>query len=208
MITIDTDRHGSDSPLCQRVQAQGLSLAFVWTGDRWAHVLEVGDSPRARVAESIESDPLTEDPLRVVSPAYQQLSFQRDPEGVFALLLGQARGHHFSASFRVTEENGGSSVDIDIADRAPGHGAILACTYLVLLPASALADAGPTSIVWHSMAGASGRLKLCANGLAGHPTELALAEAGRRAAQLQALAVPVPDAATQRCRFCWTWSPS
>ncbi|HEV3120292.1 MAG TPA: hypothetical protein VGY53_00245, partial [Isosphaeraceae bacterium] len=99
MITIETDRHGAGAAETEvhRIHAPGLCLGFLWTGDRWAHFLELGAFPHPlRVAETVEADPLAEDPRRVVSPAYQQIQFQQDPRDFYALLVGQAGAHHFS----------------------------------------------------------------------------------------------------------------
>jgi hypothetical protein len=208
MITIETDRHGAGAAETEvhRVQAPGLCLAFQWTIDRWGHFLELGALPHpSRAAETVEADPLQEDPLRVVSPAYQQIQFQQDPQGVYALLVGQAGAHHFSASFRVTAVEEEVSIEVDVADRAHGKDAVLACSYLVHLPCSSLVDASPAAIVWEPRGRNEGRMSVSSRGLVEHPTELALVEAGHRAAYVQALAPTVSGAATQRCRFCWKW---
>jgi hypothetical protein len=187
-----------------RIIAPGLELSFRWDGDRWSHALGVGPDA-VRVAESVEADAPAESPGRVVSPAYQQIDFRGDALDATVLLVGQSGPHHFSASFRVAEEPGRVTVEVDVADRVRGVEPLLACTYRVDLPMWALIDAGPSCVVWAPPSGGPGRLFASALGLPDQPTTLALAEAGRRSARMQAVAPTVVAAPSQRCRYRWRW---
>jgi hypothetical protein len=184
------------------VVAPGLRLEFSWTGDRWTHALWLG--PVARTvcaARAVEADPDPDDPARVVSPAYQEVEFERGVDRMGALLLGQAGPHHFSAVFAVWEGPSEVGIDIDVADRCRYGPATLACTYVMHPPVGILADADPARVAWDT---ADGRLALEAR----EPHRLTMAEAGRRAYQIQALAAIDPGSHTQRCAYRWRWTPS
>ncbi len=187
----------------QSILTPRLRLAFPWTGDRWSHALEGEDTPgRVRLAHSIEGDPRRDDPARVVSPAYQQLSFQRGEAGVQALLVGQSGPHHFSAVFTILERGEEIVIEVDVADRCRSALAALACTYRVNATSSDLRDADPDRILWELPALGHRRLSLEAV----EPTRIALAEAGRSATQVQASAPIRPDSRTQRCVYRWRWT--
>jgi len=193
------------------IVAGGLRLAFRWTGDRWEHALERRQPGEARplvVARTIEGDPDRDDPARVVSPTYQQLEFQGDGATRQALLVGQSGPHHFSAVFAVEEvprdDRPGASrviiIRVDVADRCRTPVEALACTYLVDAVSDDLVDAGPSLIAWDL---GPDRLTFAAT----EPARVALAEGGRRATQVQALAGPAPGSSTRRCLYSWRWSP-
>jgi hypothetical protein len=98
-------------------------------------------------------------------------------------------------------------VDVDVADRCRAPVEILAATYLVQLGSSALidVDAGAEGIAWGGDPLGGGRLEFRGGGGA----DIALAEAGRRAARVQALArlVPATDHHTRRLVYSWRWTP-
>lgn len=173
-----------------------LCLTFQWTGDRWSHTLEW---PGAVAARSIESDPRRErdEPARVVSPAYQQVGFQRDGARVQALLVGQAGAHHFAAAFTVQETGGATVVEVDVADRCRADVSAPASTYAVRLTSSDLRDADPARIVWEA-----GGERLTFES-AEPPSLLTLAEAGRGATRVQAGAPIRPETATRRWAYRW-----
>jgi hypothetical protein len=178
------------------VVAPHLRLTFQWTGDRWSHTLEW---PRPAVIRSVESDPQREhdEPARVISPAYQQVGFQRNGASVQALLVGQAGAHHFSAAFTVQESPSGTIVEVDVADRCREPVEALACTYTVGLTSSALVEADHSRIVWEC---AGGRITLAES----EPRALlTLAEAGRGATRVQAASSIIPGTATHRWAYRW-----
>jgi hypothetical protein len=185
-----------EEPDCRAVVTPQLRLTFQWTGDRWSHTL---DCSGAVVVRSIESDPHREqdEPARVISPAYQQVGFQRSGERVQALLVGQAGAHHFSAAFTVQESRSGTIVEVDVADRCREPVEALACTYTVGLTSSELLDADPSRIIWEV---GEGRLTLAS---VGPPGLLTLAEAGRGASRVQAAASIRPGTATHRWAYRW-----
>jgi hypothetical protein len=173
-----------------------LTLMFSWTGDRWSHTLEL---PGSVVVRSVESDPQreSEEPGRVLSPAYQQVHFQRNGPSVHALLVGEAGPHRFSASFRVEESGNGTIVEVDVADRCRKPVEALACTYTLSLTSSDLGDADPSRIVWER-----GGERLTFES-AGPPSLLTMAEAGRSATRVQAAASIDPERATRRWAYRW-----
>ena len=187
-----------DDPSHRSIVTPRLRLTFEWTGDRWAHSLE-WDRPGSIIARSVESDAERErdEPDRIVSPAYQQLGFQRDGARVQALLVGQSGPHHFSAAFTVRETGGTTAVEVDVADRCRSKVSDLACTYALSLTSSDLRDAGPSRIDWERD---GSRLTFES---AEPPARLALAEAGRNATRVQALASIRPETATQRWAYRW-----
>jgi hypothetical protein len=178
------------------IVAPRLRLTFHWTGDRWSHTLEC---PGAVVVRSVESDPQREhdEPARVISPAYQQVGFQRNGASVQALLVGQAGAHHFSAAFTVQEFLSGTIVEVDVADRCREPVEALASSYTVGLTSSELVDADHSRIVWEC---GGGRITLAAT----EPQALlTLAEAGRGATRVQAAASIRPGTATHRWAYRW-----
>jgi len=94
----------------------------------------------------------------------------------------------------------GVELTVDLADRCRAGVAVVAATYLVDLTSGALAEADPGHIAWTLDAG---RLAFEA---AAESTRVALAEAGRRATQVQALAALDPGSGTHRAIYRWTWT--
>jgi hypothetical protein len=189
-ITIEEggDRHTVVTPR--------LRLTFQWAGDRWSHTLEwTGPA----IVRSVESDPQREydEPALVISPAYQQVGFQKNDASVQALLVGQAGSHHFSAAFTVQESPRETIVEVDVADRCREPVEALACTYTVGLTSSELVDADSSRIVWECT---GGRITLEA---AEPRALLTLAEAGRGATRVQAAASIRPGTATHRWAYRW-----
>jgi hypothetical protein len=78
----------------------------------------------------------------------------------------------------------------------------LAATYSVGVFGGALVDADPRRIAWDPVGPDRGRLELIAEATA----TLALAEAGRQATHVQALAKIEPGTFTQRLRYRWRWT--
>jgi hypothetical protein len=184
------------------IVAGRFRLVFLWSSDRWVHTLELGDtgemSPRV-LAVSLESDPKFEEPTRVVSPTYQDLQFQDAGDDLQALLVGQAGPHHFSAVFTIEERPGGDvSIDVDVADRCRGLVEALATTYTIDARSEELVDADSFGAAWDFE---PGRLTFAVV----PPARFALAEAGRRATQIQALADSGSRSATRRFRYQWHW---
>jgi hypothetical protein len=179
----------------------GLLVTFARTSGLWTHRLEFDGN---EVVLAVESDPERDDATRVLSPVYQELHQHELTEapGLCALLTGQLAQHHFSAAvslFRDVKRPDRVILDIDIADRCRAPVESLAATYLVRLDSGAPVDAGPNMIVWNPL---QGRLELDAE----PPSVLALAEAGRHATRVQALAEIQPGTFTHRLRYRWRWT--
>jgi hypothetical protein len=192
----------------QTILTPGLRLTFLRVGERWSHALAVGAGDQrllAGIAATVEGEPARDNPARVISPAYQDVQPHFNEGEVCALLTGQSIPHHFSAV--VTARRVGPSVEIavDIADRCRAPVEVLAATYLVQLGSSDLIDAGTDCIVWGGDALGRGRLEFTTSGGVG---SVALAEAGRRATRVQALARLDPTTYTQRLFYSWRWTPA
>jgi hypothetical protein len=186
------------------IAAGSLRLAFRWTGHSWLHAVEHLDRdesiPRV-LALSREGDVARDDPRRVVSPAYQQIHFQGEGPVVQALLVGQSGPHHVSAVFDFEEHARGEvTIRVDVADRCREPVDALASTYVVGARSDALVEADPARAAWSF---GPGRLTFAAI----PPARVALAEAGRLATSIQALAGPQPGAATRRYLYTWRWEP-
>jgi hypothetical protein len=150
----------------------------------------------------------SDSPENVVSPVYQEAhrhDFAGDQiRGACLLLTGHMFDHHFSAALALTREPTSPRacvVDVDVADRCRAHVAQLAATYLVRLGSSDLVDAGPNHIVWAGPSLGSGKLELHCD----RPGALALAEAGRQATRVQAIAAIQTTSFTHRLRYRWRW---
>ena len=185
------------------ISTENFCLEFEWTEDRWVHSLvQASRDPRRVFAWTLEGDPGRDDPARVVSPTYQQLHFQGERSAIQTLLVGQAGPHHFSAVFAFEEDPDGSvRIGVDVADRCRHPTEALASTYTVGASSDELVEASPSAAVWDFGAG---RLTFSAT----PPAQVALAEAGRRATQIQALAGADPLAPTRRYVYQWYWEPA
>jgi hypothetical protein len=205
-LVIDGDR--------RMIVAGAFRLAFSWTGDRWAHSLEhqgPGKTSHRVLAISVEGDPARDDPTRVVSPAYQDLQFQEKGSTMLALLVGQSGPHHFSAVFDLEEQVGEKpagwpherrpltiEIKIDVADRCRGPVDALAATYTVDARSGDLAHAHSSVCAWDF-----GPDRLVFEAI--DPARVSLAEAGRRATLIQALAGDEKNSSTQRFLYQWSW---
>jgi hypothetical protein len=191
----------------------GWSFRFDQVDGRWTHALAFGlsDQEETTIACTVESHPERDDPTRVVSPVYQEIHYHEvtgaQARGLCFLLTGRLFQHHFSAAVslsRAPESPGLIVLDIDVADRCRSAVSSLAATYLVGLGSSDLVDAGPQGIVWAGGALGPGRLELRCD----LPSVLALAEAGRRATRVQAVAAIDAANFTHRLRYRWRWESS
>ena len=196
------------------IVAGTVTLTFRRVGDRWAHSIQDTrgdheDDPRRGStyrmhAVTLEGDPARDDPARVVSPAYQDFQFQRSGAIVQALLVGQSGPHHFSAVFAVEDrERGGAMITVDVADRCRAPVEALASTYTVNATSGELVEAGPSLVSWDLGREGFGTDRLTFGAVA--PAQVAMAEAGRRATQVQALAGPESASSTRRLRYYWHW---
>ncbi len=185
----------------------GMAVLFERAGDRWTHRVRLAGSDTAEIVHAVESDPQRDSPARVVSPVYQDIQHHAlaGSSERCLLLTGRSFQHHFSAAVRFhfdAEVEGSLVVDFDVADRCREPVQSLAATYLVRLGGGTLVDADTTKIEWSVSGAALGRLEL----LAETPTTLALAEAGRQAARVQALAALGAGGFTHRFRYRLRWT--
>ncbi len=180
-------------------EAPPLRLVFRWDGQRWTH--ELGFNDRT-VASTVEWEPEADDPTRVVSPAYQQLSTQERSEGAQALLVGQWGHHHFSGVFTVNHQGSEFVIEADIAVLSRSPLQAFASTYLVALTSSDLVDANPQAIVWGCHTPSGSQLRFEAVEAVSH---VGLAEAGRRATRVQANCTMISGKQTQRLQYRWCW---
>jgi hypothetical protein len=174
---------------------------FVGGNDRWTHGLYL--APLGKIAQAVEGDAGRDDPARVVSPVYQD--FQNHPleAGVCTLLTGQATPHHFSAVVTARRDGPTYALEFDIADRCRAPIEFLGATYVVALGSSDLLEFNHARIVWGGDRLGNGRLEFTTGGV----DDVALAEAGRQATRVQALARLVPSTYTQRLFYSWRWTP-
>lgn len=188
---------GGDSDDRRAIRSPSVGLIFERAGDRWTHAIEVGSA----VARAVEWEPDRDDPDRVVSPVYQEITIRRDPAGrAQALLVGRAGRHHFSAAFTFEHGPADATIVVEVADRCRGPVSALGATYTVLLPPGDLAEADPSRVAWRLQ----DRLLTF---LPGRETSASLAEAGRGATRVQALADSVENLARTRTLVCnYQWS--
>jgi hypothetical protein len=138
---------------------------------------------------------------------YQEIHHHELPghAGQCLLLTGLSFEHHFSAAVSLRfdgDRPGCLVVDFDVADRCRATVDSLAATYLAKLDGGTLLDADPTTVRWHVRGEAEGQLELQVD----PPATLALAEAGRTAARVQALAGIQVGVFTHRLRYRWRWT--
>lgn len=199
------------------IDGPGASLCFTRLNGCWTHQLEwlprsAGGTATPMVS-SIEVEPGREEPARIVSPVYQEL--QRHElagdrfRGVCVLLTGHMLRHHFSAAvslYRQVDGDPSIVLEIDVADRCREPVLALAATYLVRLGSGDLVDASTQTIRWSQRTTGSEeperRLELASDA----PGSVALAEAGRTATRVQALAAINAADFTHRLRYRWSWS--
>jgi hypothetical protein len=187
----------------------GLRLVFARVGDRWTHSLELSQGSSIALTQALESDPERDDARRVLSPLYQDIH-RHEPakgSGLCLLLTGRSFPHHFSAVVSLRgdpRQPDWLEIDFDVADRCRAPLESLAATYWVGVSSGALVDAKPSRIAWDPRGPYHGRLELIAEA----PATLALAEAGRHATRVQALAKIEPATFTQRLRYRWRWTSS
>lgn len=185
------------------LRGRSFGVEFRRLGDRWSHVI-LGQEAGIAMAKTISVQPEGEDPARVVGPVYQEAQLHGAETGasLCLLLTGLFFKHHFSASVTLARDalhDGRFWLDFDVADRCRSPVESLAATYLVGLDSGALTAADPDRIAWRLD---SGLLEL----LAFPPASLAMAEAGRRATRVQALAAIQPGSFTHRLHYGWRWT--
>jgi hypothetical protein len=181
-------------------------MEFHKAGERWTHgFFLAANQPDdlVPIAAAVEGDAARDDPARVVSPVYQDLQEHPAVDDVCALLTGQSTPHHFSVVVTTRRAGSNGVIEFDVADRCRAAIAVLAATYLVQLGSSALIDANPEGILWGGPALGRGQLEFTA----GRGGTVALAEAGRQATRVQALARLDPTTHTQRLVYSWRWTP-
>jgi len=187
----------------------GMRIGFARASDRWTHALTLPDHSGNELVRVVESQPDRDDPVRVVSPLYQEVHRHelRGGPGLCLLMTGLWFDHHFSAAVSLAADPAQDAVftlDFDIADRCRTPIESLAATYVLGLDSGALAEASPGRIVWNLDGPSPGRLEL----LADSSCSLALAEAGRQAMRVQVLAAIQQGNFTHRLRYRWRWTNS
>jgi hypothetical protein len=197
--------HESDGRII--MSAGDFSIVFDQTGDRWTHHIEVGRLVPQVNWQAVESAPERDAPARITSPVYQEIHRHEraGPEGMCCLLTGLVFHHHFSAVASLSADAAQPEtlrLEFDIADRCRIEVETLAATYLVTLDSGELADADSHRIVWSGGKLGEARLEF----LALPPATLALAEAGRQATRVQAVALIEPATFTHRLRYSWRWT--
>ncbi len=180
-----------------------FALIFERADDRWTHSIAVSASPgapRETIARAIEWAHDRDDPTRVVSPVFQELHFQNHSDGTpQALLVGMSGRHHFSAVFSLVERAEGSTLSVDVADRAPSDVVALASTYAVMLHSGDLEGCDESMICW-SISDRRLRFQAVASARVG------LAEAGRRATRVQVGIDANSSTPTRRWQYSWDFS--
>lgn len=192
----------------RRMVAPTLAIRFRWTGDRWAHDLEIGtEVQRVRLARSFEESPDQGDPIRVVSPTYQELQVRQDGDNAQALLVGRSGPHHYSAVVHLRVGADGSCAEFEVADRCRSEVQALASTYVIDPVIGERAndddDHPDVNVIWQCPLGEVRYVRLSVPGPA-WTARIQLAPARPPAyLRAQAEARLIPGAATQVYRYRW-----
>jgi hypothetical protein len=189
------------------MSAVDLAVIFDRAGDRWTHHLNLGRPAPCAQAQAVESDPKHQAPARVASPVYQEIHRhdRGGQAGLCCLLTGLMFQHHFSAVVTLKPDAAQPEMlllDFDVADRCRTPVETLAATYRITLDSSEVAESDPHRIVWTGGKLGQARLEL----FAPPPAALALAEAGRQATLVQAVALVEPATFTHRLFYRWRWT--
>jgi hypothetical protein len=189
------------------MSAAGLAMIFDRAGDRWTHRLEIGEPALGVNAKALEGDGGQDSPARITSPLYQEIHRHElaARTGLCCLLTGLLFQHHFSAVITLVADTARPEMlllEFDVADRCRRPVETLAATYVLTIDSSALADADPHKIVWTGGKLGHGRLEL----IVPPPASVALAEAGRQATRVQAVALVEPARFTHRLIYRWRWT--
>lgn len=184
-----------------------LAVVFDRTGNRWTHQLEIDRTAAHEAIRAVEIARDSNAPARITSPVYQELHRHdhAGQAGLCCLLTGLVFQHHFSAVVTLKADAADPLalvLEFDVADRCRAEVETMAATYLVNLDSSELADADSHKIVWAGGKLGQARLQL----LATPPAVLALAEAGRQATRVQAVALVERATFTHRLRYSWRWT--
>jgi hypothetical protein len=193
-------------------------ITFLRRDDRWIHEITLTDDSGERASmsaswlvKSLECGLDHADPQRIVSPVYQEIHRHEVPgqkfRAVRVLLTGHLFEHHFSAAVSVMpdpQEPRFAVLEFDVADRCRAPVQVLAATYVVAAGSNELVDAGPHGVVWTGLG--PGVAKIRMEMRCEPPVTLAMAEAGRQATRVQALAAIDPSLFTHRLAYRWRWS--
>lgn len=193
------------------IETETLRLAFSWDGQRWSHLLVIGQGGgRRSFADTFEQPIDGADASRVVSPTFQELHVQEEPGAILALLVGTHGPHHFSASFRVVEEDRdgrtATRVAVDVADRCRSPVAALASTYEVHDRRTSIVDGGPSRIAWRALVGDDEPFDVLLEPTA--PGASLAIQPGSAAAQHVQILAPPTDEPTRRWSYAWTFARS
>lgn len=114
-------------PEPRAVRGGGLVVRFVWTHDRWGHVVAAESPAEARWA-SVEHEGGSGEEAAPASPPLVEFAEVETPAGTAAVAVGRWRGCHFSASILPEPDNAG--VRFELACRTASPPEPLGSTYL------------------------------------------------------------------------------
>ncbi len=139
------------------LQAGRSAVAFTWQGDRWRHVVSVGENARAASLEDAADGRLPEWPA---SPPLVEASAVETPGGRAILAVGMAGRAHFSASVSPCPAEPDTLL-FEFACRVTSRPAWLGSTYEVAgatlrVAAAILVPDHPATIRWSYLAGPAG----------------------------------------------------
>jgi|AACY02.2.fsa_nt_gi hypothetical protein len=117
-------------PEPRAVRGGGLVVRFVWSGDRWAHVVTAEPLAEPRWA-SLEHDSAGDGEAAPASPPLVEFAEVETPAGTAAVAVGRWRDCHFSAS--ILPEPGHAGVRFELACRTASPPESLGSTYLAHL---------------------------------------------------------------------------
>jgi hypothetical protein len=127
-------------------------LVFRQNGERWSHVMEVGEPGHWHPAATAVEAPIATAPEQAAWPTYQELYMRERKDAIEGLFVGQHGPHHFSAAMHASQTVEFGTLDFlvrfEVAVRSRVPGSALEALYHVHARESAWEWGAETGSCW------------------------------------------------------------